>query len=113
MEQEGTEMNNWRKQLPRIQIQERAKRRRNRQHWLPQPTGTIPQEYQPVEKPGFIPITNPVSAFISTIKGLVGKSVLCSKCGLSGGTMVKIDDHYEHQDKDKCGIMQFRVRKGG
>lgn len=32
----------------------------------------------------------------------------CRRCGLSGGTMVKIGDHYEHQDKDKCRLMQSR-----
>lgn len=36
--------------------------------------------------------------------------IACSKCGLSGGTLVKIDDHYEHQDKEKCRLLQLRRR---
>ena len=35
----------------------------------------------------------------------------CSKCGLSGGTLVRVnDDHYEHQDKAKCRMLQLRRR---
>lgn len=35
------------------------------------------------------------------------KPILCSKCGKPGGTLVKVDDHYEHQDKRKCRIMRL------
>ena len=34
--------------------------------------------------------------------------IVCSKCGLGGGTMVKVGDHYEHQDQEKCRILQLR-----
>lgn len=34
--------------------------------------------------------------------------IKCSKCGASGGTMEKVKDHYEHQDKAKCRIIQLR-----
>lgn len=34
--------------------------------------------------------------------------IICSKCGLSGGTLVKVDDRYECQDKEKCRIMQLK-----
>jgi hypothetical protein len=27
---------------------------------------------------------------------LVGKPIMCSKCKQGGGTLVRIDDHYEH-----------------
>ena len=46
-----------------------------------------------------------------TQKRLSGQPILCSKCGLSGGTLVKVADHYEHQDKEKCRIMQLRGDK--
>jgi len=41
-------------------------------------------------------------------KPRIGMYVCCSKCGLPGGTLVKIDDHYEHQDNRVCRIMQLR-----
>jgi len=34
----------------------------------------------------------------------------CSKCGLGGGTLVKVEDNYEHQDKEKCQMLQLRRR---
>ena len=41
-----------------------------------------------------------------------GKPIVCSKCGSSGGTLVKVEDtvsyHYEHQNKMDCSIMQMR-----
>ena len=46
-----------------------------------------------------------------------GTSVVCSRCGLSGGTLVKIGDgKYVCQDQRKCGLLQSRgtlLRKGG
>lgn len=41
-------------------------------------------------------------------KRTYGKPITCQKCGLSGGTLVKVGDHYEHQDKAKCKILQVR-----
>lgn len=34
--------------------------------------------------------------------------IKCSKCDASGGTLLKVDDHYEHQNKADCRIMQMR-----
>lgn len=36
------------------------------------------------------------------------KPIACSKCGLAGGTLVKVDDRYEHQDRAKCRMLQLR-----
>jgi len=36
--------------------------------------------------------------------------IICSKCGKSGGALLKVGDHYEHLDKAKCRILQG---KGG
>ena len=27
-----------------------------------------------------------------------GAPLVCSRCGVAGGTLVKVDDHYEHQE---------------
>lgn len=35
-----------------------------------------------------------------------GIMITCSKCGCIGGTFLKIDDHYEHQDKDACKLLE-------
>lgn len=32
--------------------------------------------------------------------------IACSKCGLPGGTLLKVDDHYEHQNKAKCMLLR-------
>ena len=37
-----------------------------------------------------------------------GKPIVCSRCGVPGGTLVKIDDHYEHQDRRTCLLLQSR-----
>ncbi len=34
--------------------------------------------------------------------------IKCSKCGLPGGTLVKVGDLYECKDTEKCAIAQFR-----
>ena len=39
---------------------------------------------------------------------IIGAPIKCSKCGATGATMVKIDDHYECQDKRRCLIWQGR-----
>lgn len=39
--------------------------------------------------------------------------IKCSKCDATGGTLLKVDDHYEHQDQAKCRIMQLKKRRGG
>ena len=37
--------------------------------------------------------------------------ITCSKCGLSGGTLVRVgEDTYECQDKAKCRMLQLRRR---
>ena len=43
-------------------------------------------------------------------KLLPRKAIVCSKCGLSGGTLVKVGDLYECQDKEKCAVALFRRR---
>jgi len=40
-----------------------------------------------------------------------GKPIVCARCGLAGGTLVKVDDKHVHQDETKCRILQ--LRKGG
>jgi len=40
-----------------------------------------------------------------------GKPIVCARCGLAGGTLVKVDDKHVHQDETKCRIL--RLRKGG
>jgi len=43
---------------------------------------------------------------------LVGKPIVCSKCGLPGGTMVKDGkDGYCHQDEVKCKMLQSRRKR--
>lgn len=37
-----------------------------------------------------------------------GQPILCSNCGMSGGTLVKVDDHYQHQDIAKCRLLALR-----
>jgi len=42
-----------------------------------------------------------------------GKPIVCAKCDLAGGTLVKIDDvddEYICQDKSKCALLQARRR---
>ncbi len=34
-----------------------------------------------------------------------GRQVVCSKCNKPGGTLLKIDDHYEHQNKTLCKML--------
>ena len=36
------------------------------------------------------------------------KPIKCSRCHTSGGTLVKVSDHYEHQNQELCGVMQLR-----
>lgn len=36
-----------------------------------------------------------------------GKLILCSKCKTPGGTLIKVGDYYEHQDKKRCRVMQL------
>ncbi len=33
-----------------------------------------------------------------------GQPIRCFKCGKYGGTLLKIDDHYEHQNRELCRI---------
>lgn len=40
-----------------------------------------------------------------------GTLITCSECGTGGGTLVKVDDHYEHQDKATCRMMQLRIEE--
>jgi len=42
------------------------------------------------------------------LKRIYTYPIKCSKCGITGGTMVKVDDHYEHKNKEQCRIMQLR-----
>jgi len=42
-------------------------------------------------------------------KKMLTKPIVCSKCGTSGGTLHKVDDHYECSDTGKCKVMQLRV----
>lgn len=44
-----------------------------------------------------------------TRKRLPSQPILCSKCGLSGGTLVKAGDYYECQDKTTCSLMKLRI----
>ena len=37
--------------------------------------------------------------------------ITCYKCGLPGGTLVKIDDKYCHQDEKKCLTLQMRRKQ--
>ena len=41
---------------------------------------------------------------------VVGNRVVCSKCGLGGGTLVKVGDSYQHQDQAMCRLMQLRKK---
>lgn len=43
-------------------------------------------------------------------KLLFRNPIKCRKCGLSGGTLVKVGDLYECQDKEKCAVALFRRR---
>ena len=45
--------------LTKIQMQERAKRKRNRMRGLPTPPGTHPREYRPSGTPIFKPMPRP------------------------------------------------------
>jgi len=36
------------------------------------------------------------------------RPIKCTKCGSTGGTLVKVDNHYEHMDKELCKIMSMR-----
>lgn len=36
--------------------------------------------------------------------------IICSRCGVSGGTLVKADGGYVHQDTNKCRLLQLRRR---
>lgn len=36
--------------------------------------------------------------------------ISCSKCGVAGGTLVKDDGGYVHQDTSKCRLLQLRRR---
>jgi len=40
----------------------------------------------------------------------LAKPIVCSKCGVAGGTLVKVDDNYVHQDTTKCRLLQLRRR---
>jgi len=34
--------------------------------------------------------------------------IACGKCGVAGGTLVKVGDSYVHQDTSKCRLLQLR-----
>ena len=38
------------------------------------------------------------------------KPIPCYRCGNIGGTLVKVDDQYEHQDKDMCSLLKFKKK---
>ena len=52
--------------------------------------------------------SNPLHAPPYYPKSLVGKPIVCSKCGKPGGTQIRVGDHYEHQDTAKCGLPTHR-----
>jgi len=41
-------------------------------------------------------------------KPIQGKLICCAKCGLPGGTLIKQDDVYIHQDRVACGLLSAR-----
>lgn len=44
-------------------------------------------------------------------ESIKGRLIVCDRCGLAGGTLVKIgDDKYAHADKELCKLMQLRKK---
>ena len=41
---------------------------------------------------------------------ITGAPIKCARCGATGTTLVKVDDHYECQDKKSCLIWSARRR---
>ena len=38
--------------------------------------------------------------------------IICSECGCSGGTLIKVgENHYVHQNKDKCMILRCKAKE--
>ena len=56
------------------------------------------------------PLTNAELTGVAKVYPHKGRVITCSKCSLSGGTLVKIDDNYQHQNTTMCRILQMRSK---
>lgn len=69
----------------------------------------------PMPNPLHAPLTTAELEFRKTGKIIVpsplGRLIICSKCGIPGGTLIKVDDHYQHQDTAICKLPAYSVRR--